>query len=197
MIMSMHTELLNVFRQITNLEIQEENLFCELFKPHFLKKGDYFLKSGENNNYIGFIKKGLVRYFVYKNGEESTLEFTKEGEFIAEYQSFINRGISIQSIQAIEDSELLVISYTDLQRLYITTRDGNLLGRMIVEHRFNTMINQLLSVYMHNPEQRYKYFIENYSNLVQRIPQYLIASYVGIKPQSLSRIRNRIAKGIS
>ncbi len=62
----MHTELLTVFRQIANLNTQEENLFCELFKPQFLKKGDYFLKSGDKNNCIGFIKKGLVRYFVYK-----------------------------------------------------------------------------------------------------------------------------------
>ena len=193
----MHTELLTVFKQIAKLDKQEEKLFCELFKPQNLKKGDYFLKSGENNNSVGFLKKGLVRYFVYKNDEESTLEFTKEGEFIAEYQSFVNRGISVQSIQAIEDCELLVISHKDLQRIFSATKNGNLLGRMIVEYRFNTMINQLLSVYMHNPEKRYKYFIENYSDIAKRIPQYLIASYVGIKPQSLSRIRNRIARGIS
>jgi CRP-like cAMP-binding protein len=193
----MHTELLTVFKQIAKLDKQEENLFRDLFKPQYLKKGDYFLKSGESNNSIGFLKKGLVRYFVYKNDEESTLEFTKEGEFIAEYQSFVNKGISIQSIQAIEDCELLVISHKDLQHVFSATKNGNLIGRMVVEYRFNAMINQLLSVYMHNPEQRYKYFIENYSGLVQRIPQYLIASYVGIKPQSLSRIRNRIARGIS
>lgn len=193
----MHTELLAVFKQIAKLDKQEENLFCNLFKPQYLKKGDYFLKSGESNNSIGFLKKGLVRYFVYKNDEESTLEFTQEGEFIAEYQSFVNKGISTQSIQAIEDCELLVISHKDLQHIFLVTKNGNLLGRMVVEYRFNAMINQLLSVYMHNPEQRYKYFTENYSSLAQRIPQYLIASYVGIKPQSLSRIRNRIARGIS
>jgi hypothetical protein len=90
------------------------------------------------------------------------LEFTKEGEFIAEYQSFVNKGISIQSIQAIEDCELLVISHKDLQHVFSATKNGNLIGRMVVEYRFNAMINQLLSVYMHNPEQRYKYFIENF-----------------------------------
>lgn len=193
----MHTELLSIFKQIANLDIQEENLICDLFKPFTLKKGDFFLETGLKNNKIGFLKKGLVRYFVYKKDEESTLEFTKEGEFIAEYQSFIKRGVSVQSIQAIEDCELLVISYEDLQHIFANTKHGNLLGRIVVEHRFNIMIDQLLSVYMHTPEQRYNYFIENYSNLAQRIPQYLIASYIGIKPQSLSRIRNRYTKGIS
>ena len=117
----MHKELLILFRQIANLDIQEENLICDLFKPFTLKKGDLFRESGLKNNRIGFLKKGLVRYFVYKNGEESTLEFTKEGEFIAEYQSFINKEVSIQSIQAIEDCELLVISYSDLQHIFSKT----------------------------------------------------------------------------
>lgn len=193
----MHSDLLQLFNHFVALDPEEEALFCKLFKPVQLKKNDFFLQSGELNNKIAFIKKGLVRYFVLKNNEESTLEFTKEGEFIAEYQSFINRQQSIQSIQAIEDCELLTITYEGLQQIYSSTRSGNLLGRMVVEHRFNVMINQLLSIYMHTPEERYTYFIENYSDLTQRIPQYLIASYVGIKPQSLSRIRKRIANDIS
>jgi len=148
----MHTELLNTFGQIAKLDEAEEALFRRLFKPCQLKKGDFFLQSGDKNNRLGFLKKGLVRYFVYKNQEESTLEFTKEGEFVAEYQSFINRNVSIQSIQAIEDCEMLIIDYHDLQQIYATAKNGNLLGRLVIEHRFNIMINQLLSIYMHSPE---------------------------------------------
>jgi CRP-like cAMP-binding protein len=70
---------------------------------------------------------------------------------------------------------------------------GNLLGRMLIEHRFNNMIKQLLSLCAHTPEERYRHFIENYAEIGQRIPQYLIASYIGVQPQSLSRIRRRIA----
>ena len=193
----MHSELLQVFNSIITLTSQEEHLFRELFKPQVLKKKAYFLESGHKNDKVAFLKKGLVRYFVLKNEEEATLEFTKEFEFIAEYQSFIEKSISIQSIQAIEDCELLVIDYDGLQRIYNETKNGNLLGRKVIEHRFNIMINQLLSIYMHNPGQRYEYFLENYGDIAQRIPQYLIASYIGIKPQSLSRIRNRITNGIS
>jgi CRP-like cAMP-binding protein len=193
----MHSDLLKLFNYFTILDSEEEELFRQLFKPAVLKKNEFFLKSGDFNNKIAFIKKGLVRYFVLKEGEEATLEFTKEGEFIAEYQSFINRQESTQTIQAIEDCELLTVSYDGLQQIYNSTKSGNLLGRMVVEHRFNVMINQLLSIYRHSPEERYTYFLENYSDISQRIPQYLIASYVGIKPQSLSRIRKRISHGIS
>lgn len=193
----MHSELLALFKQLVTLEPEEENLICSLFKPVTLKKDEFFLREGQFNDRIGFIKRGIIRYFVYKKGEESTLEFTSEGEFIGEYQSFSSRKTSVQNLQVVEDCEILAISYEDLQRFFSTTRNGNLIGRVVIEHRFNAMISQLLSIYMHTPEQRYLYFTEQYRDLAQRIPQYLIASYIGVKPQSLSRIRKRIAKTIS
>ena len=74
---------------------------------------------------------------------------------------------------------------------------GNLMGRHIIEHHFDIVVSQLLAIYMQNHEERYKGFDENYSDLVQRIPQYLIASYVGVKAPSLSRIRKRFAESNS
>ncbi len=136
----------------------------------------------------------LVRYYVIKNNNEATFEFAEEGEFIADYQSFNNKTKSIQNIQAIEDCELLIIDYPSVQHIFNTTQHGNLLGRIIIEHRFDVMVTQLLSIYMQNEEERYKHFIANYASLSQRIPQYLIASYVGIQPESLSRMRKRFTK---
>ena len=193
----MYSGLLKTFNTIIPLNEAEENIIKNSFKLIHLSKGDFFLKAGEVNKHIGFINKGLVRYFVYKNEEESTFEFTKEGEFIADYQSFNNNQPSIQNIQAIEDCEILIINYNDVQHIFNNTPHGNLLGRIIVEHRFDIMVSQLLSIYMHNEVERYKKFVQNYSDLTQRIPQYLIASYIGIKPQSLSRIRKRYVKRIS
>ncbi|MCY1233172.1 Cyclic nucleotide-binding domain protein [compost metagenome] len=184
--------LLNSLRQITALEPEEELLFRQAFKPYVVKKNDFFLQSTEINRRLGFLCKGLVRYFVCKNDEESTLEFTKEGEFIADYGSFLSKEPSLQNIQALEDCELLVIEYEELQKLYKVSRNANLLGRVIIEHRFIIMVNQLLTVHRYTPENRYRYFLEHYKDLVQRIPQYIIASFVGVKPQSLSRIRKRI-----
>lgn len=184
--------LLQTLKQITTLDADEEVLFQKAFKPFSLQKNEYFLQSTEVNTKLGFLSKGLVRYFVFKNEEEATLEFTKEGEFVADYGSFITKQPSIQNIQALEDCEFLVIDYDELQKLYKVSKNANLLGRIIIEHRFIIMVNQLLTVHQYTPEDRYRYFLEHYKDLAQRIPQYLIASYVGVKPQSLSRIRKRI-----
>jgi len=193
----MHSNLLNLVGHIAELESKEVDLIKSCFKPFFLAKGNFYLRAGEINKHVGFLDKGLVRYFVYKNDEESTFEFTKEGEFIADYQSFNNHSSSLQNIQAIEDCELLVINYSDVQTIFDTTKNGNLIGRHIIEHRFDVMVSHLLGLYMQNPEERYKSFVRQYSDLTQRIPQYLIASFVGVQPQSLSRIRRRFAKGHS
>ena len=190
----MHSDLIKLLSHIAPLSENEVDLIKTSFKPFTLTKGSFFLKAGEVNKYVGFLHKGLVRYFVYKNDEESTFEFTPEGEFIADYQSFNNHSESIQNIQAIEDCDLLVIDYPHVQHIFNKVKNGNLIGRQIIEHRFDVMVNQLLAIYMQNHEERYRKFVSQYSNLTQRIPQYMIASYVGVKPESLSRIRRRFAK---
>jgi len=193
----MHSNLLTSLGRIVELEKNEIELIKSSFKPMSLSKGAFFLKSGEINKFVAFLNKGLVRYFVYKDDEESTFEFTKEGEFVADYQSFHNKTPSDQNIQAIENCSLLVIDYPSVQNIFNTTKNGNLIGRLIIEHRFDVMVNQLLAIYMQSHEERYKSFVSMYSDLTQRIPQYLIASYVGVQPQSLSRIRKRFANSIS
>ncbi len=193
----MHTHLLTLLDQIVELEEEERDLIKSSFKPLKLSKGSFFLQSGKVNEYVAFLTKGLVRYFVYKNEEESTFEFTKEGEFVADYQSFNNQSVSVQNIQAIEDCELLIIDFSHVQNIFNSTINGNRIGRIIIEHRFDVMVNQLLAIYMQSHEERYKNFVRQYAEIAQRIPQYLIASYVGVQAQSLSRIRRRFAKGIS
>lgn len=195
--MMMYSKLLELINQITDLEEKEVELIKNSFKFLQLTKGEFFLEAGKINKHVGFLHKGLVRYFVYKDEEESTFEFTKEGEFIADYQSFNNKTESVQNIQAIEDCEILIINYDNVQTIFNSTKKGNLIGRRIIEHRFDIMVNQLLAIYMQNHEDRYQNFIKHYSDLSQRIPQYLIASYVGVKPESLSRIRRRFTKNIS
>ena len=113
---------------------------------------------------------------------------------MAEYQSLIQKSKSIQSIQAIEDTTMLVMTSDDLQYFYSNFKNGDKIGRTVLEHRFNILVNQLMSIYMHNPDERYLNFVKTYPDLVQRVPQYHIASYVGVKPQSLSRIRKRFTQ---
>ncbi len=189
----MHEALIYVFKQIAPLSKEDITCIESYFEPVQLQKGTYFLKAGETCHYIAFMTQGLVRYFVDKNQTEATFEFTQENEFIGDYQSFSKQTPSLQYIQAIEDCTLLRINFAGVQHIFNHIQHGNKLGRIMVEHRFDVMVNQLLSIYMQSPEDRYKRFVANYTHLTQRIPQYLIASYVGIQPQSLSRMRKRFA----
>lgn len=188
----MEIDIFKSFSQDITLSQDDKRLILSSFTKVELKKGELFLQQGNKCKHLGFLRKGLVRYFVYKNGEESTFEFTKEGDFIADYSSFNKSCSSIQNIEAIEDCKISVINRKKLDTLFQTIANGNYIGRVILEHRFDVMVNQLLAVYMQNSEERYLKFVEDYASLSQRIPQYMIASYVGVKPPSLSRIRKRL-----
>jgi CRP-like cAMP-binding protein len=188
----MYEALLNTFEQLVFLSDDEKLLITQIFKPLEIKKGEFFTESDRLNKRVGFLVEGLVYYYVLKNDNESITDFTKEGEFVSEYHTFITKSKAIHSIKAIEDCKFLVMDFESLQRLYNEIKEGNRFGRLVLEHRFGVVVNQLLSLYMHTPEERYQHFQKNYFDIVQRVPQYLIASYIGVKPQSLSRIRKRI-----
>lgn len=139
------------------------------------------------------IGAGLVRYYINADGEERTYFFNREGDFVCDYESFLPQSPSQKNIQALEDTLLYLINHHDLQRLYKELKEGERLGRLGIEQVFVNIIQQLSSMYNDSPETRYQRFLEAFADISQRVPQYYIASYVGIKPQSLSRIRKRSA----
>ena len=127
------------------------------------------------------------------NGEEKTYDFAQENDYICNYESFLSQSPSSKIIQALEDSDVLVISYNNLQIFYATVLKGERFGRIVIEAVFVQLLKDLSSFYTETPELRYEKFIKNHADLQQRISQYHIASFVGVKPQSLSRIRKRMS----
>lgn len=188
----MYEKLIATFDHLAPLNQEDKKLIEKIFKPLHLKKGDFFQEAGYKSDKVGFLVNGLVYYSVLKNDEEAITDFTKEGEFVSEYHTFTTKQPAIHSIKAIEDSLLLVTNFEGLQTFFNNTSNGNKIGRLIIEHRFGIVVNQLLSLNKNTPEERYKLFVKDYFELTQRIPQYLIASFIGVKPQSLSRIRSRL-----
>jgi len=184
--------LINVISNFIRMTALEEEIVNELFTPLHLGLGEYFLEQGNICRYVGFIEKGLVRYFMNVDGSEMTIYFNKENEFVCNYQSFLPRIASNTSIQAVEESVLRVISFENLQRLYSGVKEGDKFGRIAIEYVFLSGMEQLKSFYTDSPTERYQQFLSSYPDLAQRIPQYYIASYLGIKPQSLSRIRKKL-----
>ncbi|WP_379848754.1 Crp/Fnr family transcriptional regulator [Larkinella bovis] len=185
--------LLEKIRLIVPLRETDITLIGTLFQPWHLKKGAYFVQPGQVCQQVGFIQTGLMRYFVNQDGDEKIYSFGLENDFVCDYESFLSQRPCRRAVQAIEDVSLLVISSANLLRLYAEVTDGERFGRIVIEQIFVKTIGQLVSLYTDSPERRYQTFLDDYPTLSARINQYHIASYVGVKPQSLSRIRARWA----
>lgn len=186
--------LLRSIKNIIPLSAAEIDIVTFLFKEKTYKKGDFFLADGQICKQVGFVAKGLMRYYINHEGEEKTYAFSQENNYVCNYESFIPQSPSSKIIQALEDSEILFISYVDLQIFYATVAAGESFGRLVIEQVFIQTLQDVGSFYTGTPERRYERFIRNHADLQQRMSQYHIASFVGVKPQSLSRIRKRISK---
>lgn len=178
--------------QITITE-QDMLIIEKLFHKKLFKKGEHLLSAGEICRYIIFIESGLVRYYTNNDGTEQTHYFNKEGDFVCDYMSFLPRSPSNVNIQALEDTVVYRISADGIQQFYREVANGEKFGRISIEHVFVNVISQVVSLYTDSPDKRYLKFLSEYPELVQRIPQYYIAAYVGVKAPSLSRIRKRLA----
>ena len=185
--------LIQTIRNYIPFSPADEAVAQQLFHRKEYKKGGHLLTSGEICRYLIFIESGLVRYYITKDGEDQTAYFNKEGDFVCNYTSFLPQKPSMVSIQALEDCVVWLISFDGMQQFYKEVEYGERFGRLGIEEVFVNVAAQVASIYTDTPELRYKNFLHNYPAIVQRVPQYYIASYVGVKPQSLSRIRKRLA----
>lgn len=190
----MYNQLINRIKQYIELSKKDIAVIETLFEKRTLIKGEMFLQEGKICRDLGFINKGLVCYYVTSDGTEVVHAFAMENEFICNYDSLINKTVSYKNIIALEPTELLCISSNKLQQLYNTISNGERFGRLHMEDVYTDAIKHIISFYTDSPQQRYGEFVRNRKELFQRVPQYYVASYIGIKPQSLSRIRKRLLK---
>ncbi len=175
--------------QFFPLEEKDLDIFLSKFKPISLKKGELFIEEGKKCNYIGFIVKGCLMCVYNNDGNEIIDEFSLENEFIADYKNFIDNQFAEKDVKCIEDSEILVVKYKDLSDLYSQKQSFERVGRLIAESLFKNWHDKAVSLVIDDAKTRYEKLIKNRATLPQRVPQYLVASYLGITPQSLSRIR--------
>lgn len=180
---------------ITPIDESDWLLFTSKLEEVTLPKKAVLLEVGEVENHISFIKSGIVRFLIpqLKVDREVTFGFSFDNEFVSAYESFLTQTPSSCTIQALTPLTMWRITYQDLQDVYKNTKIGNLIGRLSTERLYIIKSKREQSLLIHSPEERYLNLFKERPNLIQKIPLKFIASYIGVTPQALSRIRNRIS----
>ncbi|WP_025765112.1 Crp/Fnr family transcriptional regulator [Dyadobacter tibetensis] len=167
-------------------------IFSSKLSPYKVQKGENLLATGQTEKYLSFIETGMLRFYSMYSLEEKTFGFAFAGSFVSAYDSFLTQKPAAYSIQALADSELWRVSYEDLQIIYRETQVGERIGRLASEALYLTKSKRELSLLYESAESRYLNLFAEQPHLLQNIPLKYIASYIGVTPQALSRIRKRI-----
>ncbi len=189
------TELIkqNIIKHIA-LSEEETEVFCNLFQQKLIRKKSFLLRAGEVCRFEGFVNKGLFRvYHIDQNGFEQILYFAAENWWITDIDSFTNGMPSQLYIEAIEDSEVLLISKKDKEFAYTNLPKIEKLFRVMTQKTHAALQRRMIDNLSKTADRRYLDFMEKYPELFQRLSNLQIAAYLGISHEFLSKIRKKIA----
>ena len=168
----------------------------DLLSPGILvsvEKKSNLLEQGEVCKNICFVTKGFFRmFYVDMEGNEINNRFTAADNFIVDFQSFLTQTPSRYYWQAMQDSEVLTFSFKDVQKLYATSTAWATFGRLIAERVYMQLNERVEMFQFMSPQQRYEYLLSTRPELFSQITQFHLSSYLGVKPESLSRLRKRL-----
>ena len=174
---------------ITDREVEKMTSMC--YRKSFKRKA---LLSDDHKfiDEVYFIEKGLLRVKIYDlEGREHTVHFAMELQFIADYNAFLTRKTSKYQLEALESTEVIVLTREAIEWGYTHMNEGEKLGRLIAEHYFVYLDNRIQHLYTLTPIERYDLMNDIFPNIHNRVPQHMIASYLGITPIHLSRIKSQ------
>lgn len=186
-------QLYNVVSRMLPLNQREWDMFADSFVYRSVPKKFRLVAVGDVSREAYFINKGATRLFFEKEGEEISANFMFENNFIASLESFLLQVPSRQAIDTLEDCELLVLSKQRLEELIARQPQFNLFSKAIAETAFIMLQRRASSFILDSPEERYMNMLQQRPEILERVPQHMIASYLGVTPVSLSRIRKRIS----
>ena len=180
------------YEQIVRLQESEWTFIAKHFHRKFFAKNEIITRHGNTENYLSFIESGLVRFYIPDDEYGYTFSFGFEKEFSCAYDSFLTRTPSEYEMQALTETAVWQISYDDLQEVYSKTSVGNHLGRFAAEKLFLAKSKREMSLLKLTAKERYLKLFTEKPEMIRQVPLKYIASYIGITPQALSRIRRQI-----
>lgn len=186
-------QLQNAINAISPVSPTDFELLKTVTKHLMVKKRTNLLAQGEVCKNIYFIKKGFFRMFYLDlNGNEVNFRFAAENNFMVNYQSFLTQNPSNYYWQAMQDSEISYFAYQDVQRLYKECPAWEHFGRVMSEHVYMQLNERVEMFQFMSPEQRYQHLLTTKPELFNQVSQFHLSSYLGVKPESLSRLRKRL-----
>jgi CRP-like cAMP-binding protein len=190
----MEQKLLSYFSKILPLTQEEIDAIVATLTIKKYPKGSILLSAGEISTEAYFVLEGCVRQYFLIDGEEKTNNFFTEEQWVISMQSMTNNAPSKHYLECCEDSMLVVGNREKEELLYSQFSKLETISRKVMEKVFAEQQELSGSYFTDTPEERYLNLMQTRPELLQRIPQYIIASYIGVKPESLSRIRKRLVK---
>jgi CRP/FNR family transcriptional regulator, anaerobic regulatory protein len=181
--------MLEKIKAAGNLSDEDFALLTSKLETKTLQKGDHFLEIGSVNTNLGFIEKGIAMYYRMMDGEEIPVDFGIEGDWASYLKSFNTQTPADLGIKMLEDSTLHCLSFTSLGELFSVQPKFLALKTYYVEQSLMDLAQHSANLATLDAKNRYYKFMREKPHLINRVPQYYIAAYLGIKPQSLSRIR--------
>ncbi len=171
---------------------------CSMFEPSLnirqYKSKELFLNEGKICQEVGFVNSGSFRTYYLIDGKEINTHFTFENEFVTDYDSFLDKKPARYYIEALEESEVVTFSLSALKEAYNKSKNWERFGRIMAEAAYKITTQRVESFLFLDGEQRYLQLIKNQPHIIDRVPLYHIASYLGLERESLSRLRKKIAE---
>ncbi|WP_370086469.1 Crp/Fnr family transcriptional regulator [Ekhidna sp.] len=190
----MYEILIKNIRELVPLADSEVELICDAFKSRLLKKKEHLLQKGDPSNHMRFVSDGCMKvYSIDDDGQEHILQFGISGWWINDLYAFLTKKPATLFIQSIAESTMLQIHRDRLNQLYDEVPMMDRFFRIKTQNGYVALQERTIHSMSQSAEQRYTQFINRYRHMEQQIPQYMIASYLGVTPEHLSAIRKKMS----
>lgn len=189
------SELLLYHNISKKVEISESDFytFLSFTERITVKRNDFFINQGSTPKKVAFVLSGFLHtYHLDENGDKQVVQLAAKEHWVSDLYSFFSKEQAYFNIQAIDKAELLILSKENFEKVCKEIPVFERFFRILIQNAYVALLKRVSNIYGNTAEERYEAFLKTHANIANNVPQHYIASYLGIKPQSLSRIRKHL-----